>query len=107
LKSRDEIFPEAGRPHNKESSASLASITIYHHKEIQMTKVTFVSAALIAAAVFTTQAAMAARSDGAARHATAKAHTSVTDCVRAPEVGAFASDPYTVPPCLPNTATFQ
>ena len=37
-----------------------------------MTKVTFVSAALIAAAVFTTQA-MAARND--ARHAATKAHT--------------------------------
>ncbi|WP_084305420.1 hypothetical protein [Bradyrhizobium sp. ARR65] len=73
-----------------------------------MTKVTFVSAALIAAAVFTTQA-MAARSDVAARHATAKAHPGVMDCMRAPNVGAFASDPYTVPPCMPNTApgTFQ
>ena len=38
-----------------------------------MTKVTFVSAALIAAAVLTTQA-MAARNDVAARHATTKAH---------------------------------
>jgi hypothetical protein len=42
--------------------------------EKQMTKVTFVSAALIAAAVFTMQA-MAARNDVAARHATTKAHT--------------------------------
>jgi hypothetical protein len=98
LKARDEIFPEAGRPHNKESSF----LGFYHHMEKQMTKVTFVSAALIAAAVFTTQA-VAART---ARHATAKAHTSVTDCVRAPDVGAFASAPYTVPPCLPNTATY-
>jgi hypothetical protein len=69
-----------------------------------MTKVTFASAALIAAAVFTTQA-MAARSDVAARRSAAKAHTSVTDCVRAPDIGAYASDPYTVPPCMPNTAT--
>ena len=69
-----------------------------------MTKVTFVSAALIAAAVFTTQA-MAARSDVAARHATTNAHKGVMDCVRAPNVGAFASDPYTAPPCMPNTAT--
>jgi hypothetical protein len=73
-----------------------------------MTKVTFVSAALIAAAVFTTQA-MAARNSVAVRHATPKAHRSAMDCVRAPDVGAFASDPYVVPPCLPNTAidTFQ
>ena len=63
-----------------------------------MTKMTFVSATLIAVTVFATQA-MAARNDSAARHATTK------DCVRAPSVGAFASDPYTVPPCLPNTAT--
>ena len=62
-----------------------------------MTKMTFVSAVLIAATVFATQA-MAARNDVATRHAT-------KDCVRAPNVGAFASDPYTVPPCLPNTAT--
>ena len=63
-----------------------------------MFKVTFLSAALIAAAAFTTQA-MAAGSDVAARHASA----SVKDCVRAPDVGAYASDPYTVPPCEPNT----
>ena len=73
-----------------------------------MTKVTSVSAALIAAAVFTIQAfttqAMAARRDVAVRHAAAKAHTSVTDCVRAPDIGAYASEPYTVPPCMPNTA---
>jgi hypothetical protein len=71
--------------------------------EKQMTKVTFVSAALISAALFSTQA-MAAHRDVAARHATSKAHLSVTDCVRAPDVGAFASAPYTEPPCMPNTA---
>jgi hypothetical protein len=66
-----------------------------------MTKLTFVSVALIAAAVFTTQA-MAARSDVAARHGTTKVNT-IPDCVRAPSVGAFASAPYSVPPCMPNT----
>ena len=70
-----------------------------------MTKMTFLSAVLIAATVFATQA-MAARTDVAARHATTKAHASA-DCVRAPNAGAFASDPYTVPPCMPNTETFQ
>jgi len=69
-----------------------------------MTKVTFVSAALIAAAIFTSQA-MAARNDVAARRATTSAHMSATDCMRAPNVGAFASDPYAAPPCMPNTAT--
>jgi hypothetical protein len=67
-----------------------------------MIKVTFVSAALIAAAVFTTQAMAARSSDAEARRATTKSHT-IADCVRAPNVGAFASDPYTVPPCIPNT----
>ena len=69
-----------------------------------MTKVTFASAALIAAALFSTTA-MAARSDAAARHATTKTHVQATDCVRAPDVGAFASAPYAEPPCMPNTAT--
>ena len=68
-----------------------------------MTKVTFVSAALIAATVFTNQAMAARSSDAAARRATTESHT-ITDCVRAPNVGAFASAPYTVPPCMPNTS---
>ncbi|MGB6400682.1 MAG: hypothetical protein WBF73_34125 [Bradyrhizobium sp.] len=89
-------FARLAALHNKEPS-----FLGFCHMEKTMTKVTFVSATLIAAAVFATQA-VAARSDVAARHA--KAHTSVTDCVRAPNVGAFASDPYTVPPCMPNTA---
>jgi hypothetical protein len=67
---------------------------------------TFASAVLIAATVFATQA-MAARNDVAARHATTKAHANATDCARAPSVGAFASDPYTAPPCMPNADTFQ
>jgi hypothetical protein len=65
-----------------------------------MTKLTFVSAALIAAALFTTQA-VAAGSDVAARRATKT--LTIADCVRAPNVGAFASAPWTVPPCMPNT----
>jgi hypothetical protein len=48
---------------------------------------------------------MAARNDVAARHAAAKAHRGLVVCMRAPDVGAFASDPYPVPPCMPNTAT--
>ena len=64
-----------------------------------MTKLTFVSVALIAAAAFTTQA-MAARSDAATHRATTK---TIADCVRAANVGAFASAPYSAPPCMPNT----
>lgn len=72
-----------------------------HNMEKQMTNVTFLSAALIAAAVFTTQAT-AASNDVAARRATTTTHATATDCVRAPDVGAYASDPYIVPPCAPN-----
>jgi hypothetical protein len=68
-----------------------------------MTRLTFVPAVLIAAAVFTTQAVAARSSDAAARRAMNKTHTT-TDCVRAPNVGAFATAPYSVPPCMPNTA---
>ena len=66
-----------------------------------MPKVTLLSAAMIAAAFLSTQA-MAAEHHVAAR-ATTAASASVKDCVRAPDVGAYASDPYTVPPCEPNT----
>ena len=66
------------------------------------TKVTFVPAVLIAAAVFTTQALAARSSDATARGAMNKTHT-ITDCVRAPNVDAYATAPYSVPPCMPNT----
>ncbi|BAM88103.1 conserved exported hypothetical protein [Bradyrhizobium oligotrophicum S58] len=72
-----------------------------------MTKVIFMSAALIAAAVITTQAQAARNSNAAARHTMNKTHTmtdhTMTDCVRAPNVGAFATAPYTKPPCMPNS----
>ena len=96
LKARDETFPKPARTSHKESRF----LGFCHHMEKTMTKVTFVSAALIAAAVFTTQA-VAAHSDVATRHARTKAHTSVTDCVRAPDVGAFASDPILYPLVCP------
>ena len=66
------------------------------------TKVTFVSAVLIAAAVFTTQALAARSSDVTARRAMNRTHT-ITDCVRAPNIGAYATAPYSEPPCMPNT----
>ena len=66
-----------------------------------MTKLSFVSSLLIAAAAFTTQAMAARSSDAAARHAMNKSHA-ITDCVRAPNVGAYASAPYSVPPCMPS-----
>lgn len=65
-----------------------------------MTRMTLVAAALIAAAVTQTQAA-------SARHVVPQraAATQVTtdSCVRAPAEGAYASEPYRQPPCLPNT----
>jgi hypothetical protein len=69
-----------------------------------MTKLTFVAAALVAAAAYTSEAS-AARSNIASRHAQATTTTSTAvDCVRAPNVGAFATAPYSSPPCMPNTA---
>jgi hypothetical protein len=68
-----------------------------------MTRFNVLSAALIAAAMLTTPA-MAREY----RHVAKPADVSiprdtvdVNDCVRAPNVGAFASDPYTRPPCEP------
>jgi hypothetical protein len=69
-----------------------------------MTRLTFVAAALIAAAAYSEGAA--ARPNVASRHAQAPAtaSTAVGNCVRAPNVGAFASEPYSSPPCMPGTA---
>ncbi|QOZ70327.1 hypothetical protein SAMN05192541_103378 [Bradyrhizobium arachidis] len=62
-----------------------------------MSRLTLVSAILIAAAVCQMQAA-AAR-DVIPRHAQPSA---TADCVRAPAAGAFASAPYKQPPCMPK-----
>ncbi len=64
-----------------------------------MTRLSFVSAALIAAAVYQTQAA-AARDAAPARRSVA--HTTA-DCVRAPAEGAYVTAPYKEPPCMPKT----
>lgn len=69
-----------------------------------MTKLTFVVAALVAAAAYTHEAS-AARSHVAPRHTqTMTTSDAAVNCVRAPNVGAFASAPYSQPPCMPNTA---
>jgi hypothetical protein len=76
-----------------------------------MTTSKLLSAALIAAAMIATPA-MARESGVASRplarnaYATTSPVTRYDDergCVRAPDVGAFASDPYVVPPCEPMT----
>jgi hypothetical protein len=76
-----------------------------------MTRLTLLPAALIAAAMIATPA-MARDTGVASRHLARDAYASTArdtaynngrGCVRAPDVGAFASDPYVVPPCEPVT----
>jgi hypothetical protein len=70
-----------------------------------MTKLTFVAAALVAAAAYTHEAS-AARSHVAPRPAQATTTASAAvNCVRASNVCAFASAPYLQPPCMPNTSS--
>ncbi|PDT91251.1 hypothetical protein CO669_04315 [Bradyrhizobium sp. Y36] len=65
-----------------------------------MTRLTLVAAVLLAAAATQTQAATV-RHAAPPRAAVTQAMTDT--CVRAPAEGAYASAPYTQPPCLPNT----
>ena len=68
-----------------------------------MTNVKSVVVALLTAATF---AAPALAREGYVTHRKAAAtYESVTPdtCVQAPDVGAFASDPWTTPPCESNT----
>ncbi|WP_349629018.1 hypothetical protein [Bradyrhizobium diazoefficiens] len=85
------------RPYTVEADISAS---VCHPEKKPMTRLTPVVAALIAAAVYQTQAASARdiAPRRAATHATA-------DCVRAPAAGAYATAPYKQPPCLPNTTT--
>jgi hypothetical protein len=67
-----------------------------------MTKLILVTAVLVTAAAFASQAE-AARGNAAARHSHAMAMSgNGMDCQRAPNVGAFATAPYASPPCMPN-----
>jgi hypothetical protein len=68
-----------------------------------MTKFKLVSAALIATAMVATPA-MAREHRGAVRQHTTATTVDGAGCIRAPAVGAFASEPWTVPPCEPTTA---
>ncbi|PAY04425.1 hypothetical protein CK489_34905 [Bradyrhizobium sp. UFLA03-84] len=74
-----------------------------------MTKLTFAALALVAAAAYSAQAS-AANNNAAARRAhasmmttTTPVNSKTTDCVRAPNVGSFATAPFTEPPCMPGT----
>jgi hypothetical protein len=65
------------------------------------------SAGLIAAAMLTTPV-MAQEASHVAKMSNVSAPRDAAggrDCLRAPDVGAFASDPYTRPPCEPYQAT--
>ena len=97
---RDEIFSRLSRT----CSQKPGLFGFEHHAEKTMTKFTFVAAALVAAAAYATEAS-AARSNVAPRQNQAATATNVAgDCVRAPAVGAYATAPYSVPPCMPSTA---
>ncbi|OCK54432.1 hypothetical protein [Bradyrhizobium sp. LMTR 3] len=74
-----------------------------------MRKVKLLSAALLAAATLATPALAAPHM---ARHVVTNDNAGVmsvmhrndgNSCVRAPDVGAFATAPWTAPPCEPNT----
>jgi len=74
-----------------------------------MRKLKLLSAALLTAATFATPALAAGHTS---RHLVTEAQGRVMSttqrdegdsCIRAPRVGAFATEPWTVPPCEPNT----
>jgi hypothetical protein len=65
-----------------------------------MTGFKVLSAGLIAAAMLTTPL-MAREYRHVAKGSDVSAPLDGRDCVRAPNVGAYASDPYTRPPCEP------
>jgi hypothetical protein len=65
-----------------------------------MTRFKVLSAGLIAAAMLTTPL-MAREYRHVAKGSDVSASYDGSDCVRAPNVGAYASDPYTRPPCEP------
>jgi hypothetical protein len=70
-----------------------------------MTKCKLLSAGLIAAAVLVPPA-MARESHVRSRHAAESTYAAAPNaaCVRAPRVGAFATQPWANPPCEPATA---
>jgi hypothetical protein len=77
-----------------------------------MTKVKLLSAVVLAAAALTTPA-MARGSFVGSDHGTSNAYVRTAParrsmaeggCVQAPRVGAYATEPWSAPPCEPNTA---
>jgi hypothetical protein len=77
--------------------------------ENTMRKLKLLSAALLTAATLATPAFAAthtmrhvATNDNAGMASVVRS-TNHDTCVRAPDVGAYATQPWTVPPCEPNT----
>ena len=71
-----------------------------------MRKVKLLSAALLTAATLATPALAATRhvvTNDNANMASVTRSANRDSCVRAPDVGAYATAPWTVPPCEPNT----
>jgi hypothetical protein len=88
-------------------SRSLVASIINGENEMQ--KVNFLVAALLATATLATPALARGSFVGSNKAADAYVSTVTTTdagraCVRAPDVGAYASDPYKAPPCEPNTS---
>ena len=71
-----------------------------------MRNVKLLSAVLLTAATFATPVLAASRhvvNDANGRVMSTMQGGQGDSCIRAPRVGAYASDPWTVPPCEPNT----
>ena len=71
-----------------------------------MRNVKLLSAVLLTAATFATPVLAASRhvaTDANGRVMSTMQGGQGDSCIRAPRVGAYASDPWTVPPCEPNT----
>jgi hypothetical protein len=73
-----------------------------------MHKVKLLSAALLAAATFATPVLAATTprhdvTDTNGRVMSTMHRDQGDSCIRAPRVGAFATEPWSVPPCEPNT----
>jgi len=71
-----------------------------------MRNVKLLSAVLLTAATFATPVLAASRhvvTDANGRVMSTMQGGQGDSCIRAPRIGAYASDPWTVPPCEPNT----
>ena len=71
-----------------------------------MRNLKLLSAVLLTAATFATPVLAASRhvvTDANGRVMSTMQGGQGDSCIRAPRVGAYASDPWTVPPCEPNT----